>query len=1194
MLLKRLEIQGFKSFPDRTVFKFQQDGMTVVVGPNGCGKSNIVDAVRWTLGEQSAKLLRGQMMEDVIFNGSDRRKPAGMAEVTLIFDNDGSLENQWRDYSEISITRKLFRTGESEYLINGVSCRLKDIRELLADAGGSSRGYSIVEQGKISLLINSKPEEKRALIEEAAGVLKYRMRRLEAERKLERTRQNLLRVNDVIREVKRQLNSMKRSAAKARRYRIFRDELTALDLRFRFEDYSSFVTELETLETQLESRKTTLADLERDLSAAEAREEVLKVELLEGEGKITEGFEAVRSTEAGIARLESDISVRESAIRSLEERLVRLDEDEADLSARTESEQNELQQLELELAAIEDEHGKFDAQLKEAEEHFVTTESSMQRVRGEVEEGRNTLFTLGTEKSRLEMGIDSGRKAREALGRRKEDSRTRLSDIRSRIDGYQEGCKKRESDFQEAVESARSVEGRVENLRGSIQAGRAAVGEAETMLATLSERQAEVRGLQRTLVALEEQMEGLPDGARHVMKHYAEEGQAGGVLGVVADYIDVPQPYEKAVTAVLGERLGHMIVNAPEDARTVISHLKEKAGGRGSFIPKSPRTNGNGGGNGNSLGAVQGDGIHGPLADLVDFSKTLNGVSEFLLGDALLVSDLNVALDLWSKNGFAATIVTLDGDVVESTGVITGGSQTDGETLLARKRKLRELGVEAGQLEKKLNSTRTSRDDLRQNIASNEATLLLAEEEGRAAERAKLSHENALTMATRELHQAHGNLEDLNSEMELTEREDNDAAEVVERSAARLEELTMEESAVQDKISELEKRVATLGVEVEGRRADLEEARIKVNSLGLRKESSQRALETAATRNKEVQDRKDRLNSERDEARNRIEMHREHVASGRESVRKEIDLLEEKKETLNCLRSAQDESRNAAEALSVTTRDLRAKESAARDEISKLDVRVSEVNSELSHIRDRVLEEHRSDVQSISREQFEEEGQFNKEEAGERIVELREKISKMGEVNPGAVEEFEELNERHEFLTTQQQDLDSSIESLEKAIRKINRTSRERFLTTFQEVRENFSKMFPRLIPGGTAEMKLLDENDPLNSGVDIEVALPGKRIKSMQLLSGGEKALVSLTMILSMFLTKPSPICILDEVDAPLDDQNLANFATIIREMSSKYQFLVISHNKLTMEAADVLYGITMREPGASQVVSVRLKDVA
>jgi chromosome segregation protein len=317
MRLKRLEIQGFKSFPDRTVFKFQQDGLTVVVGPNGCGKSNIVDAVRWALGEQSAKLLRGQMMEDVIFNGSDKRKPAGRAEVTLVFDNEGALENQWRDYSEISVSRQLFKTGESEYLINGVSCRLKDVRELIADAGGSSRGYSIVEQGKISLLINSKPEEKRALIEEAAGVLKYRMRRLEAERKMERTRQNLLRVSDVIREIQRQLNSMKRSAAKARRYRLFRDELSLLDLRLRFEDFNSLEISLAEKVKELEGKKEELDDLQSQLTLMESKEEAIRSELVTGEGRITEGFEAVRTAEAEIARIEGEVSIGEAAVRSV-------------------------------------------------------------------------------------------------------------------------------------------------------------------------------------------------------------------------------------------------------------------------------------------------------------------------------------------------------------------------------------------------------------------------------------------------------------------------------------------------------------------------------------------------------------------------------------------------------------------------------------------------------------------------------------------------------------------------------------------------------------------------------------------------------------------------------------------------------------------------------------------------------------
>ncbi|MCJ7499522.1 AAA family ATPase, partial [bacterium] len=429
MRLKRLEIHGFKSFPDRTVFKFQEDGLTVVVGPNGCGKSNIVDAVRWALGEQSAKLLRGQMMEDVIFNGSDKRKPAGRAEVTLVFDNQGKLENQWRDYSEISISRQLFRTGESEYLINGVSCRLKDIRELIADAGGSSRGYSIVEQGRISLLINSKPEEKRALIEEAAGVLKYRMRRLEAERKMERTRQNLLRVSDVIREIQRQLNSMKRSAARARRYRLFRDELSSLDLRLRFEDFSSVETSLTEKVKDLAGKKENLTDIENHLSVLESKEEAIRGELVTGEGMITEGFEAVRTVEAEIARIEGEVSIGEASVRSLTERLERLNEDESDLSRQTESDRTQLQQLELELVAIEGEHEKFAAELTDAQGTFNAAESKLVKAREELEIGRNKLFTLGNDRNRLEMEMDSSRRSRESLERRRVDSAQRLSGL---------------------------------------------------------------------------------------------------------------------------------------------------------------------------------------------------------------------------------------------------------------------------------------------------------------------------------------------------------------------------------------------------------------------------------------------------------------------------------------------------------------------------------------------------------------------------------------------------------------------------------------------------------------------------------------------------------------------------------------------------------------------------------------------
>jgi chromosome segregation protein len=1189
MRLKRLEIHGFKSFPDRTVFKFHEDGLTVVVGPNGCGKSNIVDAVRWALGEQSAKLLRGQMMEDVIFNGNDKRKPAGRAEVTLVFDNEGKLENQWRDYSEISVCRQLFRTGESDYQINGVSCRLKDVRELIADAGGSSRGYSIVEQGKISLLINSKPEEKRALIEEAAGVLKYRMRRLEAERKMERTRQNLLRVSDVIREVHRQLNSMKRSAAKARRYRLFRDELSSLDLRLRFEDFTVIESDLTERVKELDDQKELLAVLDGQLSVLESKEEAIRSELVAGEGRITEGFEAVRAAEAEIARIEGEISIGEAAVRSLAERVERLEIDQIDLAKQTESDRTELEQLELELVSIEGEHEKFAEELSDAQEMFTASESRLARTRGELETARNELFTLGNDRNRHEMEIDASRRSRESLGRRRADSARRLSDLETRTAVLEREKLLKDEEYRKAGDDTRTTASDLSALREGLQGFRVSISEANTNLAALSEKQAETRGLQKTLVALEEQMEGLPEGVRHVMRNYAETGQAG-VIGVVADHIDVPQKYEKAVMAVLGERLDHVIVDGPDSGRSAVDYLKQQSGGRGSFIPEKPRANGNGH---DSLEQIKGKGIIGPLADIVSFSSSLNGVGEFLLGDALLVEDLKLAMDLWRQNGITATLVTLDGDVIEPTGIITGGSHDVEETPLARKRKIRELDLEGKKIAAELDRTRRIRSELNEKVAGDEKKLVELEEQARETERLLLSSQSSLSMTIRELEQLKQTLEDLRSEIDLADLEDRELGETVDRCVVRLNHLDSEEETARVGVTALEEQIPGLNLELEESRGVLEKVRIKVNTVGLRRESSQRALQTAENRNREIEERKVRVSREMADARSRMESHAAEIEKGRAEVLDAVSDLEIKRESLGGLRKNQDEARLQADELASGARDHRTTVSELREKASGIDIRIHELRSERQHIAERVLEEHQLDVVEIKGDSFEE-PEFDRQAAEDRISFLREKIAQMGEVNPGAVEEFEELNERYEFLSSQKADLEAAIEALEKAIRKINRTSRERFMETFTQVSENFSNLFPRLFSGGSADMVLVDGSDPLNTGVEIEVRLPGKRLKTMQLLSGGEKALVSLTMILSMFLAKPSPVCILDEVDAPLDDENLGNFAEIIREMSEKYQFLIISHNKITMESADVLYGITMREPGASQVVAVRLKDVA
>jgi chromosome segregation protein len=652
--------------------------------------------------------------------------------------------------------------------------------------------------------------------------------------------------------------------------------------------------------------------------------------------------------------------------------------------------------------------------------------------------------------------------------------------------------------------------------------------------------------------------------------------------------MEVPREYERAVMAVMGERLGHVIVDDPESGRRAVDYLKKKTSGRGSFIPRTPRANGR-----SSLEGISGSGIIGSLTSVVSFSGDLNGLGDFLLGGALLVQDLEVALDLWSRNGFTATLVTLDGDVVDPAGIITGGNQDVEETPLARKRKLRELASECRKAEAMFSEERERRDRLRELLTTAENDLEALEEKYRQEERSRIGIESGLALSSGELANLEGALGDLDAEIGLGELEEKDLEASIEERMGSLEELKKEEAEREAKVVELEKRGKDLALRVEERRKALEESRLRVGTAHLKKMNSQRALEAARDRGKEFEDRRLRIQAEIQDARSRINSHQVEIENGRETVTKSVVLLEERKESLVSLRREQEVARKSGDELAMEARRLRTGLDGSREKSSAVDIRIHELRSENQHLQDRVAEEHGLEVGEITPDRFEP-GEFDRDEAGERIELLKEKISRLGDVNPGAVEEFEELSERFAFLSAQKGDLEESVASLQQAIRKINRTSRERFLSTFREVSANFSELFPRLIEGGSAQMFLLDEADPLNTGVEIQVRLPGKRLKSMQLLSGGEKAMVSLTMILSMFLVKPSPVCILDEVDAPLDDENLGNFSQIVREMAERFQFLIITHNKLTMEAVDVLYGITMREPGVSQVVSVRLRDVA
>ncbi len=791
MKIKRVEIQGFKSLPDRTVFKFQEAGLTVVVGPNGCGKSNVVDAIRWALGEQSVKLLRGTMMEDVIFNGSERRKPLGLAEVSLVFDNSArQAQGPWRDYAEITVTRRLFRSGDSEYLINGVACRLKDVRELLMDAGGSSRGYAIVEQGRISLLINSKPEEKRALIEEAAGILKYRVRRTEAERKLEKTRENLLRVADVAREVRRQHDGMQRSVEKARKYRELRGELDRLVLRARCEDFHALSAELAGMEADLAARQEKLEGGESSLRAMEAREEALRLALAQGEEKVSRLFEEVRRGEGEAVRMEGDISVREHAVGSLEERVARLRADLADLDLRTDYGKDEVVQLELELASIAEEHHRSGQALAEAESGLAGAEAALHENARAMEEARSGVFSLGTERNRLQSELDSGARALEGLARRRAEVASRHDETGRRMAEAGRNRSSRQEAHSRLAEERERLAAALDGTRAEMEETRSALAEAERETARQAERLAELRGLASTLSSLEEEREGFSEGVRTVLRDYAARAPAAGILGVVADSLEVPAPYEKAVLALLGERLQNIIVSAPEQGLSAVSYLKERSVGRGGFIPRFPRTNGKGG------DLPSGEGILGPVNQLVPFPPELAGVGEALFGGAVVVEDLDRALAVWKTNGHHATMVTLDGDVVEPTGTVTGGSvEGKGADLLSRKRRLREASSDMADLEKLIADARGERERLRSAFERLGGSLSSLEGERREKDRAVLAEEGALTVAAGELAHLGRTLEELGLELSLVEGEKGELEQRAASLGARLAEAELQEGA---------------------------------------------------------------------------------------------------------------------------------------------------------------------------------------------------------------------------------------------------------------------------------------------------------------------------------------------------------------------------------------------------------------
>jgi len=1195
--IKRLELNGFKSCKDRAVVDFHH-AVTGVVGPNGCGKSNVVDALRWVLGEQSAKHLRGQSMEDVIFAGNDRHSPQGMAEVQITFDNEGNLQHiqedspedeptiasTMRDVPEIQITRRLFRSGESEYEMNGRPCRLRDITELFLGTGVGTKAYSIIEQGRVGQIVGAKPEELRLFIEEAAGTTLYRSRKLAAERKIERTRDNLLRVNDIVGELDRQANSLRRQARGAVRYTELKEQEGEFDRRL-----SAY---------KLRHLDGRAAEVQSTLDAVCERDEALRTEMTEATARRDQTRERQRDAERRTEELRKTFYERKGRVSELEQERRYLDSRIEELGRLCGDATTEIATIDEKLGArrgdearIRDEQEALGRRLEQArisraseEQAIVQLESGLTKMSGEIEsEKARTVETLSREASLTNE--------RGAVTRQREANAGRRAKLREESDSLSMLSEKLVADVEGCT-------GRLDSLLGDIDSTTGGKESASAKLSNVLSRKAEVErnaessrtqlaGLSSRFESLQElndSFEGYGDGVRAFMSNGGRERT--GAKAVVADVIEIEQGYERAVAAVLQEQLQYVVVPDADAGVEGASYLREMGTGRASFIPESPRavptsapTDAPSGYSLLSQHVRVGDGFEGLLSNLLD------GV--------VVADSLESATSQWKLNGTYVTFVTRDGEILDAAGVITGGSGTPhDEGLLARKTELRDLEVKVGDAQ---SNARTAAD--------------LHERVGHEAQAVG----DDLSRLDQRLHELTVNRVSAEGDIELHRQ---NLVRTEERSRAvgtEMTALTDEERALSARLDELTRQldgIATTLRESHEKRKLLEEQYQRCDTT--RKEKASR-LESLKVEEAELRQKREASEVARQSARSAVE----DFESRRAMLANRLDQDGAELATAGERRAAPEMSLDGArEALRTAETEferVRVSTEQLQDEAASVQKRLDEVGSHLEGLR-----EERSRLElslkecSLERGNLEEGvrerlglgaddvlGTVEEQEEDAQALEaeldrVRNGIRRLGTVNVGAVAELEEIEGRLTELSSQRDDLEKSIEDLRGTISRLNRMSRERFKETFDAVNEIFKTTFPRLFSGGKARLELTDEANLLETGVEIFVRPPGKKVGNLNLLSGGEKALTAVSLIFSLFLHKPSPFCVLDEVDAPLDDANIGRFAQMVSDMCDASQFVLITHNKRTMESCDMLYGVTMQEPGVSKIVSVEIAERA
>jgi chromosome segregation protein len=1176
LFLSSLEILGFKSFARKTVFRFPP-GITAIVGPNGCGKTNVVDAIRWVLGEQRAGILRSERMENVIFNGSASAPPLGMAEVSITLQNTRNILPI--EFSEVKVTRRLFRSGESQYLLNDAPCRLKDIQNLFLDTGLAPDAYSVIELAMIEQILNGRADERRRLLEEAAGVGKYKARRRAAFSKLEATEADLLRLNDLITEVERNVRSLQAQVRRAEKAREIQEELREKDLLLSGIRLHRLLSEESPLRARLEEIRRERERLRARIELEESELEQMRLELAEAESRLAEAQHKANERAAQARSLEKNLLVLRERARSTEDSLGRLARELTELDIRSRRIHEERETAREQLAQAERRNAEVEQKLQRAEEERRKALQARESARGRLTEAQSRLAEAERRWTQLE--IETGKLSaqleafRRELTQREQLAARSAQELRSAHQArvpLAEALKKTEIELEKARKEGEELRLRVEEKQTEL----AELRKAELELAAELERsKQQLASLERLLQTYEDR----PEALRLVV---SSERLRERVVAPLTDLLSVPQDLSRAIAAALGPAEHALLVKDLDAALEGVNLLIEQKGGTAIFLSLS------GSPTSQPRPEVRGDGVLGWASELVDCPVELRPAVEMLLGRVLLVETAEVAHRLVAslpEGDF--TVVTREGTLIRGRTLVQGGyAAVDPHALFDRRNRLEVLRQEVETLGSRYQQLVNKRKDSEAELEKLEALRVAAEknltELDRTANRLRL-----------ELEQVQRRQEELSHSLEENGRILAEIGGQRDQIESQLRKLASQRAELETSLNEQRSLVGQLRAQFEEREKELQVCEGSYQQIRLEKirvttemEGLRGQLERLERERAEVQELVRRRRAEEEELKKRLASTQAAIQSAEQDLGAALERKEAADRKVDTAQRHCTERRNRIAQRQEVLRHLTADHDRLSEEAHQLELRIAEIRLRAESLQNRARETWQVELEPVDRPDL------DPETLEQEVGELREKLERIGPVNALALEEYAQMRNRLDFLTSQRDDLLQAKDNLVETIRQINHTARQRFMETFETVRKNFAVVFQSFFEGGETDLRLSDPSDPLESEIEILARPRGKRIETLSLLSGGEKALTALSFLFAIYLVKPSPFCILDEVDAPLDDANVEHFIKALRKFAETTQFIVVTHNKLTMKAADALYGVTMQRDGVSKVVSVRFEE--